>query len=158
MRPAFILLLSLLLGTSCSRLEPLTLETVQSAEQKWGTAKPGIYRLAVEMKGDRVEPNRFEITVTGEEVSIRRDGEIIVPARPRDYMMEGWFRMLRQELDLAANPAMLGAPAGFSSYPMARFDPENGRLVRFQRTVGGIQNSIEINIVEFQPADQASKP
>jgi hypothetical protein len=144
--------------TACSRLDPLTLEAVQSAEQKWQAAKPGLYRLVVEMQGDRIEPNRFDISVRGEEVSIRRDGQVVIPSRPRDYSMEGWFRMLRQELDLADNPALLGAPAGYSSYPMASFDPATGRLIRFQRTVGGTQNSIEINIVEFEVEGQDSRP
>ena len=151
-------LIALFFLTSCFRQDPLTLETVQSAEQKWRASKPGLYRLVVEMKGDRIDPGRFEILVQGDDVSIRRNGEVIVPARPRDYSMEGWFRMLRQELDLASHPTLLGAPAGYSSYPMARFDPDNGRLVRFQRTVGGTQNSVEINILEFEVEGQASKP
>ena len=159
-RPSLITLLLLLssLVVSCSRLDPLTIESVQSAEAKWRTSKPGMYRLAVEMKGDRIEPNRFEITVRGEDVTIRRNGDVIVPAKPRDYAMEGWFRMLRQELDLASNPAMLGAPVGYSSYPMAQFDSESGRLIRFQRSVGGVQNSIEINILKFETEGQASRP
>ena len=148
----------LFLTTACSRLDPLTLEAVQSAEQKWREAKPDFYSLAVEMQGDRIETNRFDITVRGDEVSIRRDGQVVVPPRPRDYSMEGWFRMLRQELDLADNPALLGAPAGYSAYPMARFDAETGRLIRFQRTVGGTQNSIEINIVGFEVEGQDSRP
>jgi hypothetical protein len=155
MRCLWIVLLFL---ASCSRLTPLTLESVQTAEARWKASKPGMYHMSVEMKGDRIEPNHFDITVRGEEVSIRRDGDVILPAKPRDYAMEGWFRMLRQELDLAANPPLLGAPEGYSSYPMARFDADSGRLLRFQRTVGGVQNSIEINIVGFEAETQASKP
>src|SRR5436190_13755148 len=155
MRFLWIVLLFL---ASCSRLNPLTVESIQTAEGKWKTTKPGMYHMTVEMKGDRVEANHFDITVRGEQVSIRRDGEVILPAKPRDYAMEGWFRMLRQELDLAANPTLLGAPEGYASYPMARFDSDSGRLLRFQRSVGGVQNSIEINIVGFEAETQASRP
>ena len=143
---------------ACSRLEPLTPESLQSAQAKWQSSNPGQYRLVVEMQGDRVEPGRYEINVSGEAVTLRRNGEVIAPERPQDYSMDGWFRMLRQEIDLANNAHLLGAPEGYSSYPMAQFDPDSGRLVRFQRSVGGAQNSIEINIVEFQARDQASSP
>ena len=154
MRPSFRLaqfLPLVIFAASCSRLAPLTADSLYTAQQQWRAAKPGRYRLAVEMKGDRVEAGRFEILVSGEDVSIRRNGEVILPAKPQDYSMEGWFRMLQQELDLTNSPTLLGAPPGYSSYPMARFDPNNGRLIRFQRTVGGVQNSIEIDIVEFEP-------
>jgi hypothetical protein len=143
---------------ACARLEPLTFEALQAAEQRWRSFNPGLYRLVVEMEGDRIEPGRFEIRVAGDGVSIRRNGEVIVPQRPEDYSMDGWFRMLRQELDLAGNAQLLGAPEGYSSYPMARFDEQTGRLVRFQRSVGGTQNSISIDIVEFEVEGQPSRP
>ena len=152
------LVLALILLSSCSRLDPLTPEALQSAEQKWRSSRPGQYRLVVEMKGDRVEAGRFDITVRGGDVTIRRNGQVILPGRPQDYSMDGWFRMLHQELDLASNAALLGAPPGYSSYPMARFDLNTGRLVRFERTVGGVQNAVEIDIVDFEIEGQASSP
>ena len=144
--------------TACSRLEPLTPESLENAQTKWQASKPGQYRLVLEMEGDRVEAGRYEVNVSGEEVTLRRNGEVILLERPQDYSMAGWFRMLRQEIDLANNAQLLGAPEGYSSYPMAEFDADNGRLVRFQRSVGGTQNSIDITIVEFQAKDQASSP
>jgi hypothetical protein len=140
------LVLVFLLVSGCARLEPLTPESLQSAEQKWKASHPPFYDLVVEMEGDRIEPGRYEISVRGTDVTIRRGGQVVIPAKPQDYSMEGWFRMLRQELDLASNPVLLGAPAGYSAYPMARFDVATGRLERFQRTVGGTQNSIEIDV------------
>jgi hypothetical protein len=64
--------------------------------------------------------------------------------------MEGLFHVLDQELDLKKKPELLGAPPGFASYPMASFDPQNGRLLRFQRSVGGAKRSMEIDVKEFQ--------
>jgi hypothetical protein len=142
----FLLAVSLLFLSSCARLEPLTPELLQSAEQKWKGSHPPFYDLVVEMEGDRIERGRYDISVRGSAVTIRRDGQVVIPAKPQDYSMEGWFRMLHQELDLASNPILLGAPSGYSAYPMARFDKETGQLQKFQRTVGGTQNSIEIDV------------
>ena len=158
-RSRLLLPFLLLFPVSCSRLESLTPERLQSAEQQWSASRPGLYRLVVEMKGDRVEASRLEVTVHGEEVvSIRRNGQVILPGRGQDYSMEGLFRMLHQELDLAANPSLLGAPPGYSSYPLVRFDRDTGRLVKFQRTIGGAQNSIEIDVLDFQALGQDLKP
>jgi hypothetical protein len=63
--------------------------------------------------------------------------------------MEGLFRMLKQELGLAERPAMLGAPGGYSVYPMAQFDEMTGRLIHYRRTVGGTSNAIEIKVLAF---------
>ena len=78
--------------TACSRLEPLTPESLENAQTKWQASKPGQYRLVLEMGGDRVEAGRYEVNVSGEEVTLRRNGEVILLERPQDYSMEGWFR------------------------------------------------------------------
>jgi hypothetical protein len=36
---------------------------------------------------------------------------------------------------------------------MASFDASTGRLLHFQRSVGGTKNSIEINVREFEALD-----
>jgi hypothetical protein len=36
-------------------------------------------------------------------------------------------------------------------YTNAKFDDMTGRLIRYRRTVGGTSNSIDINVVEYQP-------
>ena len=64
--------------------------------------------------------------------------------------MPGLFKTLHQELDLAKNPALLGAPEGYSAYPMARFDEQTGRLMQYRRTVGGTSNTIDIRVAEFE--------
>lgn len=103
------------------------------------------------MSGDRVETGKFEVEVQGgETASLRRNGAVIMPGRGQDYTMEGLFHMLQQEMGLAEKPATLGAPAGYSAYPMAQFDENTGRLIRYQRTVGGTSNSIEVKVVEFE--------
>jgi hypothetical protein len=135
----------------CSRLDPLTAESLLQAEQTWKSHTPAYYRLVVEMSGDRVETGRFDVTVrAGEVISFRRNGLVIPAERGEDYSMEGLFRMLKQEVGLAEKPAMLGAPAGYSVYSTAQFDPLTGRLIAYRRTVGGTANSIEIRVLEYE--------
>jgi hypothetical protein len=146
----FLLAALLLASAACSRLPTLTADTLRQAEQKWNSQKPDVYRLVIEMSGDRVETGRFEIEVrAGQVVSLRRNGLVIRANAGQDYSMEGLFHMLEQELGLAEKPAIVGAPPGYSVYTNAKFDDTTGRLIRYRRIVGGTSNSIEINVVEF---------
>jgi hypothetical protein len=114
--------------------------------------RPDTYRLVIDMSGDRVETGKFEVQVRSNKVAgIRRNGATIAPNLGQDYSMEGLFHMLEQELGLAARPTMLGAPEGYAVYTNAIFDDTTGRLIRYRRTVGGTSNSVEINVLEFQP-------
>jgi len=114
--------------------------------------RPDAYRLVIDMSGDRVETGRFEVQIRSNKVAgIRRNGVPISPNLGQDYSMEGLFHILEQELGLAEKPAMLGAPEGYTVYTNARFDDTTGRLIRYRRTVGGASNSIDINVLEFQP-------
>ena len=152
-------LLPAIMSSGCSRMPALTPESLEAALRKWRSTRPGYYRLAVEMRGDRVEAERFEVVVAGEEVvSLRRNGQVVLPGRGQAYSMDGLFRMLAQELELARKPELLGAPAGYSAYLTARFDPATGRLVRYRRTVGGTKNTIDIDILDFSEMDQARRP
>jgi hypothetical protein len=142
----------LLFFTACSRLPPLTSEVLLQTEQKWAMHRPDAYRLVIDMSGDRVEAGKFEVQVRSNKVAgIRRNGVTISPNLGQDYSMEGLFHMLEQELGLAERPTMLGAPVGYAVYTNARFDDTTGRLIRYRRTVGGASNSVEINVLEFQP-------
>lgn len=147
----FVKLLSLFLCVACARLDTLTPTLLEQAEAKWRASRPGFYRLAIEMEGDRVEPGRFEVVVRAEQVvGLRRNGQVILPERGQEYSMEGLFKMLRQELSLVEKPTLLGAPPGFSAYPMAKFDENTGRLIHYRRTVGGTDNTIDIRVVDYE--------
>ena len=103
------------------------------------------------MEGDRVERGEFDVEVQANRViSITRNGAAVNPAAGQDYSMEGLFRIVREELDLSKNPSLLGAPAGYSAYLMASFDDKTGQLKQYRRSVGGISNSIEIEVLRFQ--------
>ena len=140
----------LCLLVACSRLQPLTVDSLTQAEAHWKAHRPESYRLVIEMSGDRVETGRFEVTVqSGQTVGLRRNGLVIRPNAGQDYSMDGLFHMLEQELGLAERPATLGAPEGYSVYLNARFDEVTGRLIRYRRIVGGASNSIDINVLGF---------
>jgi hypothetical protein len=114
--------------------------------------RPDTYHVVIDMSGDRVEAGKFDVQVRSSKVaSIRRNGVALSPNLGQDYSMEGLFHMLEQELGLAERSAMLGAPEGYTVYTNARFDDTTGRLIRYRRTVGGTSNSVEINVLEFQP-------
>ena len=122
------------------------------AERRWRSEGPGLYRLVVEMSGERVETGVFETLVRdGQVVSLKRNGQVVLPERGQGYSMEGLFGMLRQELALSEQPALMGAPPGFAAHLLVRFDNETGRLERYRRTVGGANNNIEIEVVEYTP-------
>jgi hypothetical protein len=138
--------------TSCSRLEVMTDETLRDAEARWSANAPGLYRVAIEMTGERVEDGVFEALVrAGQVVSLKRNGQVILPERGQDYSIRGLFRMLEQELALAQQPSLLGAPPGYAAHLLVRFNTENGRLERYSRTVTGSGSNIEIAILEFEP-------
>jgi hypothetical protein len=137
---------------ACFRLPPLTTERLTEAESKWKQHQPNAYRLIVEMSGDRIESGRFDVgVVRGQITSLRRNNLVILPNAGQDYTMNGLFLIMEQELGLAEKPAMLGAPEGYSVYLNAKFDDATGRLVRYRRIVGGTSNSIDINVVTFEP-------
>ncbi|HEY2382954.1 MAG TPA: DUF6174 domain-containing protein [Terriglobia bacterium] len=151
MKRAISLALCLFLLAGCGRLPALTAPILEQAEQKWSAHKPGMYRLVIEMSGDRVETGRFEVQVrAGQVVSFRRNGMVLQPDRGQDYTMEGLFHILEEELGLAEKPTMLGAPEGYTVYTTAKFDDVTGRLIRYRRIVGGASNSIDIKVVEYQ--------
>ena len=124
---------------------------LDEAEQKWNAGEPASYRLVVVMEGDRVERGEFEVRVEGGVVTeLRRNGLAVNVKGGQDYSMDGLFKMVREEMDLAKNPALFGAPAGYSAYLMARFDNRTGGLLQYRRSVGGISNSIDIQVLSFE--------
>ena len=148
-----------LFTTGCSRLEQLTESNLTAAEELWQSNVPGLYRAEIEISGERVEDGTFEVLVrSGEVVSITLDGQAVAPERSEDYSISGLFGILRQELALAQEPRLLGAPAGYEAYLLVRFEPDTGRLTHYRRTVGGASNSIDIEVVGFEVQSGIREP
>ena len=149
------LILLVLLFWGCSRISDLTPDTLSAAQAQWEKSGPASYRMVVETSGDHMETSKYEVVVKAKlVVKLARNGSPLEPeAGGNSYTVEGLFRTLDQEIDLKGKPQLLGAPPGYSSYPMASFDAATGRLLRFQRSVGGTKNNIEINVREFEILD-----
>jgi len=154
LRQASVLLLLLMFG--CSRIPVLTPDTLHAAQTRWEKSGPGNYRMVVETSGDHMETSRYEVTVRAKAVvKLERNGNSLqTEAGGNSYTVEGLFHTMDQEIDLQVKPQLLGAPPGYASYPMASFDGATGRLLRFQRSVGGTRNSIEIVVREFEILEQ----
>jgi len=136
---------------ACSGLSTLTPEMLDQAERRWQTSKPSGYLMTVIMEGDRVERGEFEVEVHADAVtSLKRNGLTLNPAAGKDYSVDGLFRIIRDEVDLAKTPSLFGAPTGYSAYLMASFDGSTGRLKHYRRSVGGISNSIDIEVLKFE--------
>ena len=98
-----------------------------------------------------MERGVFDVEVeNGIVTNLKRNGEVVRPTEAQDYSMEGLFKIIREEMDLAKNPSLFGAPAGYSAYLMARFS-RTGGLQHYRRAVGGISNSIDIQVLSFEP-------
>ena len=150
-RVALVLALGL---ASCSRLDTLKPEAIDKAEKQWKDSGLRSYRLVVEMGGDRVEKGTFEVKIrNGSPVSLKRNGQELPASRGEDYSVEGLFKTVRQEMELAKKPELLGAPAGYTVYTLARFDEASGRLAQYRRSVGGTRNAIDIAVREFEMDD-----
>lgn len=150
LRQASVLILLLIGG--CARLSDLTPEALRAAQTQWEKSGPASYHMVVETSGDHMDTSKYEVTVRAKAVvKLERNGSPLQPeAGGNSYTVEGLFHTLDQEIDLKGKPQLLGAPPGYASYPMASFDGATGRLIRFQRSVGGTRNSIEIIVREFE--------
>jgi len=137
---------------SCSGLNTLTPAMLNEAERKWNADKPASYGMVVSMEGDRVEKEEFDVEVVrGMVTTLRRNGELVKLNNAEDYSMDGLFTLIHNEMDLAKDPVnKFGAPAGYTAYLMARFDSGSGRLLHYRRAVGGINNSIDIEVLRFE--------
>jgi hypothetical protein len=146
------LLLLILIFAACSRLSELTRDTLHAAQTRWEQSGPANYHMIVEMSGDRIEASKYDVTVRSKQVvKLERNGQAVPSGSSSEsFSVDGLFAILDEEIELTQKPVALGAPPGYSSYPMASFDNSNGRLVRFQRSVGGTKNSIEIRVREFE--------
>ena len=147
-----VFLSGLLLVAACSDLATLTPDVLNQAQERWKAAQLNSYRMVVSMEGDRVERGEFEVEVEQDTVmSLRRNGQLVNPASGQEYSMDGLFKIMHEEMDLAEKPQLLGAPSGYSVYLMASFDGRTGGLAHYRRAVGGVSNSIDIEVLSFEP-------
>lgn len=132
---------------ACAKGEPLTLDALQEAQARWRASAPNAYTLKIEISGDLVQEGEFEVTVRGDEVvKATRNGQVIT-TRDAFYTVPGMHAFLREELEMAQNPARYwNASPETRIYQRAHFDPELGYTRRYLRAVTGTQHNVVITI------------
>jgi hypothetical protein len=139
-----------------NRAQQLKPEQLEAARKLWDEKRPADYVLTYTKLGSAT--GTFVVTVRkGKIVSaimrqnVTKDGEVQVveePLEPRlyhSYDMDGLFNDIERFLDLAAKK---DSPR---TYLVATFDPRNGQLVRFVRSVMGTGERIEIQVQPILP-------
>jgi hypothetical protein len=143
---------SIVVLVSCSGLSTLTPQMIDQAEKQWNANKPSSYRLVVTMSGDRLEKSEYDVRVeNGLVTSLTRNGKEVNSFQGQDYSMDGLFKIIREEMELSSTPMKLGAGEGYMAYLMAAFDSTTGRIVKYRRSVGGANNTIDIVVQKFEP-------
>jgi hypothetical protein len=133
-------------------MEPVTATMLDAAERRWEARGSTSYHLVVRVRAPRFEPAVYDLVVqSGEVVTVERNGRPVASGSVDryDYSMSGLFALLRNDLRLAAVPAIGDTP------PVdlrARFEPETGRLVHYRRTVGTARRRVLlVEVLAYEP-------
>jgi hypothetical protein len=142
----------LLLSAACQKSAPLTEQRVSSARKQWAALGLRNYRVRLTIEGDRIQEGDFEIDVRdGRIANLKRNG---VPVESRDafYTVDGMFKFLMDELDMATNPALYWqAPKGTRIHQRAAFHEQKGYVTRYIRAVVGTKHNISIKVSDLEP-------
>jgi hypothetical protein len=133
-------------------LTDLTADRLARARDRWSRHATVDYDLEVLVHADRLEDASFEIRVRDGQVQQALQNGIATTGTAEAYTVSGLFEILERELELASDPgAGFGAPEGYRAYLKVRFDPDLGYPQKYQRSVGGTTNGVEITVVRFAP-------
>lgn len=133
-------------------------EELERAEQRWRARGPSDYDMRVRVTGR--QPSDFHVEVRhGQPVVLTRNGNA-TPQRMWDvWTVNGLFDTIRQEIELADNPAgPFGSPRGSQVVQRAAFDERFGYPRRYQRIVMGTPLEVAWEVVEFRKLTGGPKP
>jgi hypothetical protein len=128
----------------------LTEQTLAEATQRWRHAGIQNYDLDVEILGR--QPGKVHLEIRkGEPTAMTRDGRTPSQRRTWDaWTVDNQLGMIRDELATAGDPSRgFGAPPGSRVVQRARFDPELGYPLDYQRAVLGTPLEVEWRVVTF---------
>jgi hypothetical protein len=134
------------------RMEPLTVERLNAAKQRWQARRPADYDMQIVVSG--IQKGVHAIKVRDGDVVDMTTGGAEVPKHvwPR-WTVEGLFDFLETELENARDPANTYGVADPNQVVLqADFDEPTGYPRRFLRHVMGRQASVEWEVTEFRPA------
>ncbi len=133
---------------------PLVTEaSLSAAVRKWESHGPASYNLDLKLGGTQQGEIHIEVR-DGRVTKMTRGGRTPSQRRTWEYWtVPSQFETIRQDLELAKSPER---PFGVSSPSQvvlrAKFDPELGYPVFYQRHVMGARYDIEWRYIRFEPA------
>jgi hypothetical protein len=131
--------------------EPLTLERLQAAQERWKQRRAADYDLRVEVRG--AQKGDHEIQVRGGKVVRMTTGGFDVPQNAWTYWsVDGMLQFLQMELQNAERPELgFGVKDRKDVVMFARFDPDYGYPREYLRHVMGRSIEIRWEIISFEP-------
>ena len=127
--------------------QQLTAERLATARARWKEKGPHDYDMAWNKLV--TAPEQIEAAVRGGKVvKATLDGRELEPRLYHYYSMEGLFDFIEQFLEKDARP---NSPRSFT---VANFDPADGHITRYVRSVSATRERVEIT-VQLRPAPSA---
>ncbi len=147
---ALVLVAIFVMRWSGPSLPPLTRAMFDEAHRKWRDAGILDYDLDIEIQGRQPGVVHLEVR-GGEPTAMTRDGRTPSQRRTWDaWTVENQLSMIHDELDGAGDAAKtFGAPPGSRVVQRARFDPELGYPLDYQRAVLGTPLEVEWRTIKF---------
>lgn len=156
------LALVLLVLAGCAGGEEVNTRTIRAAERTWKAA--GIKDYNLEWTTSGIRENRYRVFVRDGQVRavylVQPDGREVVakPGEPQAFGVEGLFRTIEEELDMALSDAPFGQPKGTRVVLRFTPDPRLGYPSEFHRDVVGGPRGLAIHVVAFNPKPASAIP
>lgn len=143
---AVVVLLVATPWTLRGRMHRLSEEDLDTARSVWRRSGVRDYDLDVEISG--ATAGRYSIVVRdGRLQSIERDGRPANPAESDQWTVEGLFKTIDRELQMAWDGARaMRLPEGVQLVILGRFDPTLGYPIDYVRQVTGSGSSVRIRV------------
>jgi hypothetical protein len=136
---ALLTVTAIIINVRYNLSQQLTPEQLAAARALWEQKGPRDYDLEYEQKG--ADAGVFVSRVRdGKVVSLTRNDQPLEPRLYKYYDMAALFSYIEQFMKIDAEP---GKPRTFVR---AQFDPEDGHLVHYRRSVMGTQEWVELNV------------
>ncbi|HXG09691.1 MAG TPA: hypothetical protein VNK04_07870 [Gemmataceae bacterium] len=127
-------------------------EQLAAAGRLWREKGPASYQVEYTLKRQDGSEQRYSVTVEGNKVSVFRSGGRPLAAGEYPFArMEELFAYIARQLQADAQP---GGPRVFT---IAVFDPDDGHIVRYVRSVRSTRERLEV-ITQLRPLTLPSPP
>lgn len=140
-----------LVNTACHRGDPLSVEILRHAQERWHYHANTTYQLTIQISGDRIEEGTFVSHVENSQIQTLTRNGTLVKNPDVFYSVPGLFTFLQDELELAKNPQRyFGGEAGAQVHQRVRFDNERGYPLSYFRAVFGTEHTIKVDVTEMR--------